>query len=315
MIARYPLLYFGLRLVSLLLAVFALLWPGLALHTALWLAPVVILLLGVPHGAVDHFIFKSLVTKVEGPQAMLRFYAVYLGSMILYGLMWWFNPYLSLVAFLLLSAYHFGQSNWNYVALSKMWQIPVYFLQGAFVLGVPILWHFEDAKPIIQAVVPFSNPDVSQHLVVWSVALLTLLNLGVIVLLWWQGILTVVLAKAEAINLIILLALFLSTPLLLGFALYFSAWHALGSVLDQIAFFRLRKPNYQMLDYINQAAPYSVLAIFGLGAMVLVSAQLRMSEALGMLFVFLSLVTLPHMLLIDLLYNKFVPKSENSTVQ
>jgi Brp/Blh family beta-carotene 15,15'-monooxygenase len=315
MIARYPLLYFGLRLVSLLLVVFALLWPGLALHTALWIAPVIILLLGVPHGAVDHAIFKSLVTKIEGPQAMLRFYTVYLGSMVLYGLMWWFNPYVSLVAFLLLSAYHFGQSNWNYVSLSKIGQIPVYFLQGAFVLGVPILWHFEDAKPIIQAVVPLFDPIISPQLVVWSVVLLTLLNLGVIVLLWWQGVLTVVLAKAEAINLIILLALFLSTPLLLGFAVYFSAWHALGSVRDQIAFFRIKKPNYQMLDYIKQAAPYSLLAIFGLGVMVLASAQLRTAEALGMLFVFLSLVTLPHMLLIDLLYNKFVPKSENSIVQ
>lgn len=315
MIARYPLLYFGLRLASLLLAVFALLLPALALQTALWIAPVIILLLGVPHGAVDHFIFKSLLTKVEGPQAMLRFYAVYLGSMILYGLIWWVNPYLSLLAFLLLSAYHFGQSNWNYVSLSKMGQIAVYILQGAFVLGVPILWHFEDAKPIIQAVVPFFDPILSPQLVEWSVALLTLLNLGVIVLLWWQGVLTVVLAKAEAINLIILLALFLSTPLLLGFAVYFSAWHALGSVRDQIAFFRLKKPTYQILDYIKQAAPYSVLAIFGLGVMVLASAQLRTADALGMLFVFLSLVTLPHMLLIDLLYNKFVPKSENSIVQ
>ena len=315
MIARYPLLYFGLRLVSLLLVVFALLLPALALHTALWIAPVIILLLGVPHGAVDHFIFKSLVTKVEGPQAMLRFYTVYLGSMILYGLMWWFNPCLSLVAFLLLSAYHFGQSNWNYVSLSKIGQIPIYFLQGAFVLGVPILWHFEDAKPIIQAVVPLSDPVISPQLVVWSIALLTLLNLGVIVLLLQKGVLTVVLAKAEAINLIILLALFLSTPLLLGFAVYFSAWHALGSVLDQIAFFRLKKPNYQMLDYIKHAAPYSILAVLGLGVMVLASAQLRTIDALGMLFVFLSLVTLPHMLLIDLLYNKLVPKSENSIVQ
>lgn len=315
MIARYPLLYFGLRLVSLLLAVFALLLPALALQTALWIAPVIILLLGVPHGAVDHFIFKSLLTKVEGPRAMLRFYTVYLGSMILYGLMWWFNPYLSLVAFLLLSAYHFGQSNWNYLSLSKIGQIPVYFLQGAFVLGVPILWHFEDAKPIIQAVVPLSDIVISPQLVVWSIALLTLLNLGVIVLLWQQGVLAVVLAKAEAINLIILLALFLSTPLLLGFAVYFSAWHALGSIRDQIAFFRLKKPNYQMLDYIKQAAPYSILAIFGLGVMVLASAQLRTADALGMLFVFLSLVTLPHMLLIDLLYNKFVPNSENSIVQ
>ena len=242
MIARYPLLYFGLRLVSLLLVAFALLWPTLALHTALWIAPVIILLLGVPHGAVDHFIFKSLLTKVDGPQAMLRFYAVYLGSMILYGLMWWFNPYLSLVAFLLLSAYHFGQSNWNYVALSKIGQIPVYFLHGAFVLGVPILWHFEDAKPIIQALVPWSDLLISPQLVGWSVALLSVLNLGVIVLLWRQGVLTVALAKAEAINLIILLALFLSTPLLLGFAVYFSAWHALGSVLDQIAFFASRSP-------------------------------------------------------------------------
>lgn len=315
MIARYPLLYFGLRLVSLLLAVFALLLPALALQTALWIAPVIILLLGVPHGAVDHFIFKSLLTKVEGPRAMLRFYTVYLGSMILYGLMWWFNPYLSLVAFLLLSAYHFGQSNWNYLSLSKIGQIPVYFLQGAFVLGVPILWHFEDAKPIIQAVVPLSDIVISPQLVVWSIALLTLLNLGVIVLLWQQGVLAVVLAKAEAINLIILLALFLSTPLLLGFAVYFSAWHALGSIRDQIAFFRLKKPNYQMLDYIKQAAPYSILAIFGLGVMVLASAQLRTADALGMLFVFLSLVTLPHMLLIDLLYNKFEPNSENSIVQ
>ncbi|WP_373551145.1 Brp/Blh family beta-carotene 15,15'-dioxygenase [Haliscomenobacter sp.] len=302
MTARYPRLYFWLRLTSLLMSILVLVLPGSALHLSFFLALLLIAGLGIPHGATDHRIFHVLLQQRGGKPAMLGFYGGYLGLMLIYALLWWLSPVFSLLIFLLTSMYHFGQSNWNYVNLSNWHQVPLYLFYGAFVLFVPILAHFETAQPIVESIIQRPLPIVSTQLLNGGIGLITILNLGAIIVLWMRGKLTVQEVWAEVLNTFILLVLFVSTPLLLGFALYFSGWHALSSIQDQIAFFRSQKPGFRLKDYIKAAIPYTGLAIFGLMMMIWYSNSIQLDAAWGILFIFLSLVTLPHLLLIEMLY-------------
>lgn len=302
MTARYPHLYFWLRLSSLLLVAIAMLLPALAQNLSLFLALSLITGLGIPHGATDHRIFHVLLQRMGGQPAMLGFYGGYLGLMLVYGLLWWLSPVFSLLIFLLTSVYHFGQSNWNYVSLSGGFQALLYLIYGAFVLFVPILAHFNTAQPIVESIIQRSLPELSPLLLNGSIGLIIVLNLLTIGLLWFKRKLSSQEARAEVFNLFILLVLFLSTPLLLGFALYFSGWHALSSIQDQIAFFRSQKPGYKLKDYVREALPYSGLAILGLMIMVRYSSSIQLDAVWGILFIFLSLVTLPHLVLIEMLY-------------
>ncbi len=302
MTARYPQLYFWLRLSSLLMSVLVLLLPGSALHLSFFLALLLIAGLGIPHGATDHRIFHVLLQQRGGKPAMLGFYGGYLGLMLIYALLWWLSPVFSLLIFLLTSMYHFGQSNWNYVSLNSGFQVLLYLVYGIFVLFIPILAHFETAQPIVESIIQRPLPQVSAQFLNGGIGLITILNLGAIIVLWMRGKLSDQEVRAEVLNASILLVLFVSTPLLLGFALYFSGWHALSSIQDQIAFFQLQKPGFRLKDYVVAAIPYTGLAIFGLLMMIWNSSAIQLDTAWGTLFIFLSLVTLPHLLLIEMLY-------------
>ena len=314
MTARYPQLYFWLRLSSLLLAILVVVLPVSAQHLSLFLALVLITGLGIPHGATDHRIFHVLLQQRGGKPAMMGFYGGYLGLMLIYALLWWLSPVFSLLIFLLTSMYHFGQSNWNYINLNGGVQVLLYLVYGAFVLFVPILAHFETAQSIVESIIQRPLPHVSLQFLNRGIGVITILNLGAIILLWMRRKLTNREVWAEISNLFILLVLFVSTPLLLGFALYFSGWHALSSIQDQITFFQLQRPEFRLKNYVKEAAPYTGLAIFGLMMMIWYSNSIQLDAAWGILFIFLSLVTLPHLLLIELLYGTVQAKKEKRVV-
>jgi Brp/Blh family beta-carotene 15,15'-monooxygenase len=300
MITRYPLLYQLLWLAALLAVLGALVFPGWLQRAEYPLALAFILLIGLPHGATDHLLFGQLSREQGRKISMPRFYIFYVGLVLAYGVLWMLLPWLALMLFLLVSVYHFGQSNWNYLA-PRAW--PMHLSWGAFVLFVPVIWHFEASRVIISAMVRQDVPQIPELLRFGTVGLLLVLNQGLII---WNVIRNKLGrwgAFLESVNLWILFAMFLSLPLLLGFSIYFAGWHALSSSMDQIGFFRKARKSFGWKDYIRAAAPYTLLALAGLTALYLALPYLG-SGVLhpGLLFMFIAAVTLPHMLLIDQVY-------------
>ena len=62
-------------------------------------------LIGIPHGAIDNVILQS-----EYKMSKFKFYGLYILSIVLYTLMWFILPIYAFLLFLLISAYHFGES-------------------------------------------------------------------------------------------------------------------------------------------------------------------------------------------------------------
>lgn len=300
MITRYPLLYQLLWLSALLAVLCALLFPEWVQRTDYLLALVLILVIGLPHGATDHLLFRQLVREKGKSISMVRFYVVYVGLVLAYGALWALLPLPALILFLLVSVYHFGQSNWNYLA-PRAWVMHLSW--GAFVLFVPVVWHFDESREILATMLRREVPPISEGLRHATVIGLVLLNQGLIIFKSvrkeigvWGGIL-------ESINLWILLAMFLSLPLLLGFSMYFAGWHALSSSLDQISFFRRDRIGFGARQYIRAAAPYTLMALAGLALLYVAWSQMAPGTLEpGLLFMFIAAVTLPHMLLIDQVY-------------
>ena len=305
MITRYPLLYQLLWLSALLAVLGALLFPQWVQQAEYLLALLLILVIGLPHGATDHLLFRQLAREKGKPVSMVRFYIVYVGLVLAYGVLWALLPLPALILFLLVSVYHFGQSNWNYLA-PRAWVMHLSW--GAFVLFVPVVWHFDESREILKTMLRQELPEISQGIRTAVVAGLFLLNQGLIIqktarkaLGTWGGIL-------ESVNLWILLGMFLALPLLLGFSIYFAGWHALSSSLDQIAFFRRDRIGFGVRQYIRAAAPYTLMALVGLG--LLYVAWSNMAPGVlepGLLFMFIAAVTLPHILLIDQVYGGVGP--------
>ena len=301
---RYPLLYRTIQIIAVIIALMGFLFPDLLFQWELILAVLFISLIGIPHGATDHLIFRNLAKPFLGARKMVYFYIYYLMLIGLYALLWWKLPIISFFLFLILSAYHFGQSNWNFVPFnSKILGSIYYFLWGAYVIVSPVVFNYDNTQPIIQDIVRQSPPDIALGwrwgMVIGLFAANLLLAFGLVL----SKRLGVRAFLEEVLNLVILGAVFYMTPVLLGFAVYFVLWHSLSSVMDQVKFFQERKAVYSIGKYVKDTLPFTLLALVGMAAMFWMQFEFMGTIEIGLLFVFISIVTLPHMILIDQLYN------------
>lgn len=312
MTSRYPVLYRSIQGLALLAVLVSLLVPGLLSSVQLILALGMIVLIGIPHGATDYLIFQQLSRPLWGSREMTRFYINYMLLMAGYALLWWLLPAASLLLFLGISVYHFGQSNWNYIAFrTKAEATGTHLLWGSFVLFVPILWHYEAAAPIISSIVNAPAPYIAKPWREAASIVLLVLNLWLCIYYFIQSRITRKEFIDEVVNLSALALLLINLPLLLGFAIYFVCWHSLSSMMDQIRFFRKQAHAYSIRQYIKNALPLSLAAISSLVAFALLQMKMDIPLNIGIVFVFISVVTLPHMILIDQLYQE---SSSNSVL-
>lgn len=303
-LSRIHFVVFSLTFLCILLGS---LLPGLLAASEVYLVLGLMLLLGLPHGATDRGLYEALRTGGR-PRKPWRFHALYLGVIAAYGLVWYLLPALAFVAFLVLSVYHFGQSNWAHTRYgSSTLRRAHYLLWGAGVLFTPILLHLDQAGAIVGEMIGGTAwlPDSATALQL--IGGLALLNGLVILALRLTGRLDAGAFGRELLAYGLLLGLYFTNSLLLGFTVYFVLWHSLGSARDQWRFFTsrdrpftLRRLLPDLLAVIGSAALFCGLAWGGW----LQDAALS-PYWMSWIFMIISLLTLPHMLLVEALYQRW----------
>jgi Brp/Blh family beta-carotene 15,15'-monooxygenase len=244
--------------------------------------------LGIPHGGNDFFYRKEKNTA-----GSIRFLSMYLGVMLLYLALWFVWPMLSLGLFLLISIHHFGQSNFN---TNRIWSLDS-VLWGSWLVGFPVLKHSKEVFGIFATMLGQSGSSVSGfgHLNESS-----MLVVSIIFILMYGA----VLYRSHRSNwLSYLLQWFLVTvwywftPLLLGFVVVFCFWHALQSMqyqLDYVSVNYKQNRKKTLMGFV----PFGLMALVGMGFLL----RFDLESNLGFAFVLLSLVTLPHVVVMDGLY-------------
>ena len=265
-------------------------------------AGVFLILGGIPHGAADYQVFLALWKNRGNTKNRLAFISVYLLVLLGYGLLWWLVPTMALLIFLIISSYHFGQSNWSQIQFkNQSLKVLSYMLWGAFVIFVPVFIYYQEAAQIIFEITGQQFP---LDLVRWpALYLISFFNLIHILKLQEKALISVDQLYFEWFKLGILFLLFASTPLLWGFGIYFVFWHALGATFDQLNFLKKENQNYNWMKHLSNILPLSLLAFAGLLGLYYISDTfIDQGIQLGTLFLFISLVTVPHSILIDKLY-------------
>ncbi|SDD54324.1 beta-carotene 15,15'-monooxygenase, Brp/Blh family [Geodermatophilus telluris] len=192
-------------------------WGDLA-----WLPLVAGLLLGVPHGAVDHLVPAYRLRW--GPARLAAFALGYAVVAAAAWLVFRAAPGPALAVFVLLSAWHFGTGETAFADLRADRPVRRAALPGAvlggLVLLVPLVRGAEQAAPVVAAVVPGSDgrlpPGVGA--VVLAVVLPAAAALAVALLLEARW--------AEAAEVGALAVLVLTAPPLAAFGVYFGCWHS-----------------------------------------------------------------------------------------
>lgn len=268
------------------------------------------LILGLPHGATDHGLFQ-LLRSGDSTKKQRGFYLFYFSVLASYGLLWWIFPALAFLIFIIISIYHFGQSNWIDVKYGSQGLARAhFFLWGAGVLLTPILLYAPEAAEIVATMTGTSWHVPATDVVFGTLGILAIANLFFLLYLhWYTDSLGGHRLFKEILGYGLLMALFYTNSLLLGFTVYFVFWHSLASATDQFRFFRkrldptLRRRLFLEIGLVVGGAAISCAAIwFGQAEAVALSPK-----TIGRVFIFISLLTLPHMLLVEELYAQWSP--------
>jgi len=161
-----------------------------------------LVVVGIPHGAIDHLLDTGNWEFKKAPVFILK----YLSLSALMGAIWFFFPPLALLVFLAFSSWHFGQTDgkqWNFSpVISFAWGCSVLF----YIMGT----HLSESNSILLSMASIALPV---HCPVWA-------------MLPW--LLWAIYRKQSSLVLtVVWLMLSSQVSLLLAFGLYFIGQHSL----------------------------------------------------------------------------------------
>lgn len=275
----------------------------ISLDVQIYICAVLISLVGIPHGAIDHIIYRQ-----ERNTSQFVFYSSYFGLMTLYFILWMYFPAFSMIAFLFLSAFHFGQSQFSHVELSRKWKrITLYLAWGLSILSGLVIYNYEQISGFAA-----TNTDVivlipSFHYTSYIIVLLvsTVATIYMLASLYSaKEISSHFFLKEIALFSLIHLCFFI-LPLLVGFTLYFSILHAMQVLSAEFSYLKRRIGPLSVFNFIKLLTPYTLVSIVGVGLLLFLSYSeiINISGTL-LIFIVVSNLTLPHSIVMDNFYFK-----------
>lgn len=270
---------------------------------------VAIALLGVPHGALDHWTGRRLLAPWLSKHWWIAFFPAYLAVAIAFASAWYFLPIVTVAVFFLASAWHFGREDQKASANQRTNRTPLRIIDhlaatavGGLVLWIPAWLRADEMQSLLALVVPSTDFQVAQKIVslTQSISLVFIPLAGATIaariivqpreLRSWVPLATAALAAL--------------TPILLSFSLFFCGWHSIQGLqhLQQ-------QEQLSNSTFLASILPLSLLAVFGIMvagwwfhsmAGELTDSGRGMSGDLQTLFIGLSAIAVPHLLLHEL---------------
>lgn len=256
-----------------------------------------VVILGIPHGALDHLVEEKYARQRNGVFSMPGFLIRYLVQMLAYAVLWYFFPAISLAVFLAFSAWHFGESDFSPAPGHWLWRAGQWLL-GCLVLVFILLREPTLTGDLIGRIA--HGNQAAQGSWAWAAR-----SQG-----WVLGWLAVTFAVAvcaaqlraprkpdieKAIAFMAFMAVLYFMPLLPAFALYFGGWHSVNT-FRHIGEFLSGTEKRGSARLWLAALPLTGAALaFLLLFAWLWQHTLAGTDPLPVLFVFIAIITLPHL--------------------
>ncbi len=261
------------------------------------------LVTGIPHGATDHVIHQHVNNlPILDKKELLVFVARYLGIIAVYGLVWFFFPVFSLAVFLIISCYHFGQSQLYFISIDEKNPVKnlLYLSWGITILGAILVFNYTESEEILLTLIPVEmlpTPSLTTQ-IIYGAGIITLLLLALFTLSKKINALNF---GIEMVSMGTLIVLCYFAPLLIAFAVYFALWHSLKTIKTELETIKGEGTDYKI--FYKRALPFSVLSFFGIGILLAVSLWLEsVVSPYLVFFIAVSTLTLPHMVYRGFLY-------------
>ena len=238
-------------------------------------------IVGIPHGALDH----RTIGKNGVSQWSLSFHAGYWSIICAMGVLWYFSPIIALGLFILTSAWHFGQTDFQH------WQIQSPYSVSSFLWGISVLTILIGSHPSESSQVLLSLDVPINYLEVISQPIVLTASIGV------SGLFAVMNRSSAWFLSICTIGLTMMLPLPIAFGIYFIGQHSLQAWSHLTHRFQSNEKAIWI-----EATPFTVGALLlllgGVWNPFTFNIQPELFIVVG------SCITLPHILCMDTFYRR-----------
>ena len=261
-------------------------------NSLLIISLVLILSIGISHGSLDHIKGKKLL-KILGYNSSAIFYFGYVFVGLISIIIWLIIPKFLLVMFLIVSAFHFGKEDSEFISKRKNFEI-IYFFKGSLVIVSPLLFHKNETLYIFKSL----NFDITEGILINNEILYLLVFFSFIsniILSINKNFDTKSLLLMDFLS-ILILNYFLNP--ILAFTVYFCFLHSIRHSISLIKEINTNlKKGFPI--FIKKALPLTILTIFGyIFALYILNNYNELDDSIyKVIFIGLASLTFPHILL------------------
>lgn len=270
-----------------------------------WVLLASILLIGLPHGACDYQLLKKNDSETRSLKNFSKVLTLYTFLAAVIALLWFVLPEISLIAFLILTAWHFGSGDEAWSSRGPVALLPAW-ARGLMIVAAPLAFHRDDSATVLNALVrssdsPFVDAvlDVAIYVFAASASVFVINELS-------RSLRSKSVASTRIIEPVLIGTFFYLVSPLLAVAVYFVAVHSWRHV------FRLELYDHpgsevgekgivgSFVAFYGKALPITALSLIGL---VLIFIAFRsdlsyLSQWTSSYLILLSALTVPHAILI-----------------
>ena len=259
-----------------------------------------ILLIGVSHGSLDHLKGKKLL-KIFKLNNILIFYFSYLLLVISIAIFWVLFPAITLIIFLIVASFHFGKEDTQFLIdeYSYLNQL-LFFLKGSLVILAPLLFHFDETIVIFKLLL------VENEIFYSSLGIIEnnkLINIGIVLSTLSSVFLFLKKFEIKKFTIFfdyfsIIVINYYFTPLI-AFTIYFCFLHSVRHSISLIFELDPLRLKNSFFIFFKKALPLtSVTATFCLVGLYFLNKNYGFdSSILKLIFIGLASLTFPHILL------------------
>ena len=259
-----------------------------------------ILVIGVSHGSLDHVKGKKLLKRFNINNISI-FYFTYLLLAISITILWILFPATSLIIFLIVASYHFGKEDTQFLLDEKSFvnQLLLFF-KGTLIVLAPLFFHFDETIFIFKLLLIQNESFYSSMTFIENNQLLT-----VGIFISTLSSIFLFLKKFEYRNFTIFLDFFSIIIInfyfspLIAFTIYFCFLHSIRHSISLMIELDNENIKNGLFIFIKKALPLTILtAIFFLIGMYFLNKNYSFdSSILKLIFIGLASLTFPHILL------------------
>jgi len=260
-----------------------------------------ILLFGIPHGAIDNVLYLRSRNIKNG-----HFIAIYLVFVAANVAIWLIFPIVAYTIFLLLSAYHFGQSQFtHYFEQQPLSLKSLYLFWGVTILSGLLYFNISEVHIVMLQYEEFASfsPLHKEPYMLFLFVISTAITASLIVYLTAKKYLSTENMLMEFLVISLILICFYLLPFLIGFSIYFIILHSLKVLKEEYHFLVAEKQIGSIFKFVQLISPFTLFSVGG----ILVLFGLIYLEFIPFsygycLLIAISSITLPHVFVMNDFY-------------